>query len=172
MSRGRNGNISIVDLLIGTDQAHLIFSMADIRGNAGEPIACLTPIVWTCIGTTSHRSDNEHSNFASFARDSDNSSLDNLIRKYWEFEEPAANTIVKPEGKCAIQFASESVTYQNGRYSLKYRGRQTQRPKQNCQCPNSKVILTGYFCSDFANLEFVRWKSLISGMDKRLFQMG
>jgi hypothetical protein len=28
-------------------------------------------------------------------------------------------------------------------------------------------VLTGYFCSDFANSEFVHWKSLISGMGWR-----
>jgi hypothetical protein len=26
------------------------------------------------------------------------------------------------------------------------------------------VILTGYFCSEIANSEFIRWKSLISGI--------
>jgi hypothetical protein len=31
-------------------------------------------------------------------------------------------------------------------------------------CVCYEVILTGYFCSGFANSEFVRWKSLISGM--------
>jgi hypothetical protein len=108
----------IVDLLLGADQADLIFSMEDIRGNAGEPIARLTPLGWTCIGTTSHTSDYEHSNFAFFARDSDNSSLDNLVRKYWEFDEPAATTIVKPEEKRAIQIASESIVYQSGHYSI------------------------------------------------------
>jgi hypothetical protein len=35
------------------------------------------------------------------------------------------------------------------------------------ECAYAKVVLTGYFCSDFANLEFVRWKSLISGIGEK-----
>ena len=35
----------IVDLFIGADQADLLFSLEDVRGQPGEPIARLTPLV-------------------------------------------------------------------------------------------------------------------------------
>ena len=45
----------IVDLLIGVDQADLLYSLEDVRGRPGEPIARLTPLGWTCIGTPSYK---------------------------------------------------------------------------------------------------------------------
>ena len=44
----------IVDILIGIDYADLHYSIKDVRGKPGEPVARLTPLGWTCIG---------HSNF-------------------------------------------------------------------------------------------------------------
>jgi hypothetical protein len=40
------------------------------------------------------------------------------------------------------------------------------------KCAYAKVILTRCICSDFANSEFVRWKSLIFALDKDQNQMG
>ena len=40
----------IVDMLIGIDYAELHYSIKDIRGQPGEPVARLTPLGWTCIG--------------------------------------------------------------------------------------------------------------------------
>ena len=40
----------IVDLLIGVDQADFLYSLEDVRGKPGEPIARFTPLKWTCIG--------------------------------------------------------------------------------------------------------------------------
>ena len=44
------GPRSIVDLLIGVDHSDLLYSLEDVRGQPGEPIARLTPLGWTCIG--------------------------------------------------------------------------------------------------------------------------
>ena len=44
----------IVDLLIGVDQADLLYSLEDVRGRPGESIARLTPLGWTCIGNPSY----------------------------------------------------------------------------------------------------------------------
>ena len=40
----------IVDMLIGLDCADLHFSLQDVRGEPGQPIARLTPSGWTCVG--------------------------------------------------------------------------------------------------------------------------
>ena len=41
----------VIDLLIGTDYSDLHYSLRDIKGQPGEPIARLTPLGWTCIGS-------------------------------------------------------------------------------------------------------------------------
>ena len=38
-------------MLIGIDYAELQFSIRDVRGQPGEPVARLTPLGWTCIGS-------------------------------------------------------------------------------------------------------------------------
>lgn len=38
------------DLLIGADQADLMYSLEDVSGKPREPTARLTPLGWTCIG--------------------------------------------------------------------------------------------------------------------------
>ena len=40
-----------VDVLIGLDCADLHHAVEEVRGRPGEPIARLTPLGWTCIGT-------------------------------------------------------------------------------------------------------------------------
>jgi hypothetical protein len=42
----------LVDLLIGVDNADLLYSRADVRGEPGSPIARLGPLGWSCIGAT------------------------------------------------------------------------------------------------------------------------
>ena len=41
----------IIDMLIGVDYAELHFSIIDVRGRPAEPVARLTPLGWTCIGS-------------------------------------------------------------------------------------------------------------------------
>ena len=40
-----------VDMLIGVDNLHLHNTKAELVGGHGEPVARLTPLGWTCIGT-------------------------------------------------------------------------------------------------------------------------
>ena len=40
----------LVDLLIGVDNADLLYSRADVCGEPGSPIARLGPLGWSCIG--------------------------------------------------------------------------------------------------------------------------
>ena len=41
----------IVDMLLGLDCVDLIYAIQEVRGKPGEPIARLTPLGWTCIGS-------------------------------------------------------------------------------------------------------------------------
>ena len=47
------GPNAIVDMLIGVDYADLHYSIKDVRGRPGEPLARLTPLDWTCVGPPS-----------------------------------------------------------------------------------------------------------------------
>lgn len=40
----------IVDILTGTDHADLHFTLEEVRGRPGDPVARLEPQGWTCIG--------------------------------------------------------------------------------------------------------------------------
>ena len=55
----------IVDMLLGLDCADLIYAIQEVRGKPGEPIARLTPLGWTCIGSIgSEYPEVSHTNFA------------------------------------------------------------------------------------------------------------
>ena len=55
----------IVDMLLGLDCADLIYAIQEVRGKPGEPIARLTPLGWTCIGSIgSEYPEVSHTDFA------------------------------------------------------------------------------------------------------------
>ena len=68
----------IVDLLIGVDQADLLYSLEDVKGGPGEPIARLTPLGWTCTGNPELQASQTQTNFTFLANDSHE--LNNLVR--------------------------------------------------------------------------------------------
>ena len=53
---------SKIDMLIGVDYADFQFSLINIRGKPGMPIARLTPLGWTCIGNPNNTTTNWHQN--------------------------------------------------------------------------------------------------------------
>ena len=68
----------IVDLLIRVDQADLSYSIEDVRGGPGEPIARLTTLGWTCIGNPELQADRVQTNFTFLVNTSHE--LNNLVR--------------------------------------------------------------------------------------------
>ena len=106
----------IVDLLIGVDQADLLYSLRDVRGEPGEPIARLTPLGWTCIGNPEVPVERTQTSFTFFLNDSHE--LNSLVRRYWDVEEPKETLIVNPEEKFARDTVSRSLTFADGHYSV------------------------------------------------------
>ncbi|XP_053395846.1 uncharacterized protein LOC128555994 [Mercenaria mercenaria] len=47
-----------IDLLIGVDYSDLHYSLHEVRGEPGEPIARLTPLGWTCVGSIENSVEN------------------------------------------------------------------------------------------------------------------
>ena len=107
----------IVDLLIGVDQADLLYSLEDVRGKHGEPIARFTPLGWTCIGKPELQADRVQTNFI-FLVNHDSQELNNLVRRFWEIEEPKEIQIVKPEEKLGADTVAETLTFEDGCYSV------------------------------------------------------
>ena len=112
------GPKTTVDVLIGVDQADLLYSLKDVKGRPGEPIARLTPLEWTCIGNPDGKAERIHANFTFFLSDSDQ--LSSLIRRHWDIEEPTSSKtcIVNPDEKLARDTVANSLTFVDGHYSV------------------------------------------------------
>ena len=99
----------IVDILIGIDYADLHYSIKDVRGKPGEPVARLTPLGWACIR---HPSSCPEQNYRTkfirtyFMHEESSVELSNTLRKFWEIEYDGLqmNTkILKPEDQVALK---------------------------------------------------------------------
>lgn len=106
----------IVDLLIGVDQADLLYSLEDVRGRPGEPIARLTPLGWTCIGNPELQASQAQTNFTFLVKDSHE--LNNLVRRFWDVDDSKEIQIVKPVEKIARGMVAETLTFEDGHYSV------------------------------------------------------
>ena len=84
----------LVDLLIGVDNADLHYSFVDVHGKAGEPVARLGPLGWTCIGPPDGRAETGtrmHTIRTLFTKDVGLASvagaccdLDGTLKRFWE----------------------------------------------------------------------------------------
>ena len=110
------GKRPIVDVLIGVDQADLHCSLQEVMGEPGEPIARLTPLGWTCIGYPNMDSTHPRTN-VTFTQHL-NTELNELVRRFWEIEEPLPTALVRPDEKYATEIASKSLRYSDGRYCV------------------------------------------------------
>lgn len=106
----------IVDLLIGVDQADLLYSLEDVKGRPGEPIARLTPLGWTCIGNPELQASQAQTNFTFLVNDSHE--LNNLVRRFWDVDDSKEVQIVKPEEKIARDVVAETLIFEDGHYSV------------------------------------------------------
>lgn len=122
----------IVDLLIGVDNSELHYSMADINGKTGEPIARLGPLGWTCVGATAKnvmtmkRSHIVHS-FLTVGQTKGNCideqyDVNNVLRKFWEVDSygtqaDRTNVLTKVE-KEALNIVQSSLQYTGSRYQV------------------------------------------------------
>lgn len=123
---------SQVDLLIGVDNADLHYSMADVRGPNGGPIARLGPLGWTCIGRSGthdangNRSHIVHSFLAmkpqNVSASPDCCNVNDTLRKFWEVENYGTDIqraqIMTKEEKSALDKVEASLTHTGTRYRL------------------------------------------------------
>ena len=113
----------IIDLLIGTDYSDLHYSLRDIKGKPGEPIARLTPLGWTCIGSPAENdSDGQETHFSTFFVQ-DRIQMDEVndtLRSFWEIEASGTSPspILSKLDTSVLRVTEESLTYADGRYSV------------------------------------------------------
>ena len=112
------GPRTTVDMLIEVDKADLLYSLKDMKGHPGEPIARLTPLGWTCIGNPDGKAERIQANFTFFLNDSDK--LSSLVRWYCDTEEPTSSKtyIVNPDEKLARDTVANSLTFVDGHYTV------------------------------------------------------
>ena len=79
----------IVDLLIGVDHSELHQSLKEVHGNSGDPVARLTPLGWTCVGSLGdhHSGTRGSETYSSFFAADDTTELSRNVKRFWEIEE-------------------------------------------------------------------------------------
>lgn len=111
-------NRNTVDLLIGVDYSDLHFSLYEIRGNPGEPIARLTPLGWTCVGAVTNMNENEDRNYHTFFLQND-VNLDKSIEKFWEIEHiPQKENSMSIEDSSVVKQVESETECHNGHYQV------------------------------------------------------
>ena len=93
-----------------------MYSLEDVRGRPGEPIARLTPLGWTCIGNPELQTSQAQTNFIFLVNDSHE--LNNLVQRFWDVDDSKEIQIVKPEEKIARDLVAETLTFEDGHYSV------------------------------------------------------
>ena len=110
----------IVDILIDIDYADLHYSIKDVRGRPGEPVAKLTSLGWTCIGHPSLcLEQNYRTNFIRTHSVYEDSSVElgNAILKFWEIEDDRLQVrtkTLKPEDKVALEALKKTIKFEDG----------------------------------------------------------
>ena len=114
-----------VDVLIGLDCADLHHAVGEVRGRPGEPIARLTPLGWTCIGTPgSNDQPKLQTRFSStfFVRDqTELEKLNTNLKKFWEIEDTPSSKeqpIIRVEEKSALNKLEMSLLYDDKMYRV------------------------------------------------------
>lgn len=91
-----------------------MYSLEDVTGQHDEPIARLALLGWTSIGNPAVPTERTQTNFTFFL--SDKKEVSNLVRHYWDVEEPKETLIVNPLNKLASYTVAKSLNFVNGHY--------------------------------------------------------
>ena len=114
----------IVNLLIGLDCADLHYTFKDIRGKLGQPIARLTPLGWTCIGSLSEIHLNDPKTY--FARTYFVSNqvtvedVNGVLHQFWEIDSSGVEnlSILSVEEKMIVEKVERSIELSDGHYQV------------------------------------------------------
>ena len=109
---------SKIDMLIGVDYCDFHFSLKDIRGKSGQPIARIILFGWTYIGNPNKVATNWHQNqYTRTYFSSINGELGKIggnIMKFWDAEYISAKVgkkMMSPEDKEVLKLVEKSIKY-------------------------------------------------------------
>ena len=117
-----------IDVMIGSDHPVFHHVLKEACGNlANDPVARLTNLGWVCFGPTLVEEFRRHSR--SHSTRTYRSSLireqpppDDVLRKFWELESSGikdkTGQALTPEEQAAVGQVSETLMFENGRYSI------------------------------------------------------
>ena len=113
----------LVDILIGIDQIDLHYSLKDVKGRPGDPIARVTPLGWTCVGPGDGRDLQTNFTHTYFVREQREApgEISGLLRRFWEIENYGTSTefhVLTAEEKTALDKLEKSIKHVNGRYQV------------------------------------------------------
>lgn len=118
------GAHTTVDILIGADYPELHYSIRDVCGNHGEPIARKTQLGWTCIGKkNASYADQFQSNFirTHFTHEKEpNETTNTLLRQFWKIENLGSSgedTDDKKQNEIRDKM-KKSIKYVDDRYQI------------------------------------------------------
>ena len=103
-----------IDMLIGADNCDLIYSLQEVIGEPGEPVARLTPLGWTCIGPTQNSSKRTHFSFLT-VQSPEETEVVQTLKKCWQIEEPE-NHPQKTINATVLENAKKSIAYNDSTY--------------------------------------------------------
>ena len=121
------GSKSTVDVLIGLDCSDLHFSVKDIRGNPGEPVARLTPLGWTCVGPMEGQSQDIRTNYVRtyfVTNEIDNVDMNEVnttLRRFWETDNSGIDDnqeVLSAEDNLILNKAQQSIQFIDGHYRI------------------------------------------------------
>ena len=115
------------------DNADLLYSRADVRGEPGSPIARLGPLGWSCIGLTDKEHDlsrRTHTIRALFSRNpiivntvSPYCEVDEHVKRFWEIEccgnENVISKVYTNEETNNLDQLKESMSYNSETFRYK-----------------------------------------------------
>ncbi|XP_065677463.1 uncharacterized protein LOC124808610 [Hydra vulgaris] len=110
-----------IDILIGVDYAELHCAIKEVKRGFNEPVAGLTPLGWTCVGSTGGSLQTHFTKIASSTKEIEDAN--NTIKKLWEIEGDEEmqfrKKMTSPEDSTALNIVTNSLKTENGRYELK-----------------------------------------------------
>ena len=159
---------SKIDMLIGVYYPDCHFSIKNIRGKPGQPIARLTPRGLTCIGNPNNTRSNWHQNqytrtyFSStngeFGKIGDN------IRKLWDVEDISGKVgkkMMSSEDKMALKMIEKSVKHDGQRHEVAIPWKKNtdtsllnnygHEEKRNQRCKIYKETIDQYLTKEYIN---------------------
>lgn len=111
---------STVDILIGSDHPELTLSCEEKVGKQGDPVARLTPLGWTCVGSLSESKAQSDVHYTRCNYTLAESEIDEQLKALWDMDvlETCMEQPLNPEEKIALSKVEASRLMVDGHYEV------------------------------------------------------